>query len=161
MISKAVIKYARISPRKVRMCISLIRGRYADEALAMLKNTNKRASAVLIKLLNSAIANAKRLPNIKEQDLYVSKVFADGGTMLKRFKAQAMGRASMIRRRTSHITLELDLKEQPPVEPAKIAKKPRRKEAVIAETPAAKPRVKKQAPSIKEKSIEEGAKSGA
>ena len=111
MISKAVVKYLRISPRKVREVIYLVRGKNADQALGILKNTNKKAAVLLTKLLNSAIANTKRLPNIREEDLYISSISADGGPSLKRFKAQALGRATMIKRRTSHITIELDMKE--------------------------------------------------
>jgi large subunit ribosomal protein L22 len=118
MISKAVAKYLRISPRKVRVVIDLIKGRNAISARGILSNTNKKAAAILLKVLNSAIANAKRIPNMREEDLYICDLRADGGPMLKRFKAQAMGRAAMIKRRTSHITLKLDTRE------SKISEKP-------------------------------------
>jgi len=108
MISKATIKYLRISPRKVRLVIALIKGKSAIEALSILKATNKKAAFLLSKVLNSVIANAKRLPNIDEKYLYISKISADGGPSLKRYKAQALGRATMILKRTSHIRIELD-----------------------------------------------------
>lgn len=112
MISKAVGRYLRVSPRKAREVITLIKGKHVNDARDILNNTNKRSALFLMKLLNSAIANAKRIPNTSEEDLYISDLYADGGPALKRFKAQAMGRASMIKRRTSHITVKLDLKEE-------------------------------------------------
>ncbi|MFH1868237.1 MAG: 50S ribosomal protein L22 [Candidatus Omnitrophota bacterium] len=112
MISKAVARYLRVSPRKVREVICLVKGKNAIEARDILSNTNKRAANLLGKVLNSAIANAKRIPNINEEDLYISDLFADGGPSLKRFKAATMGKATMIKRRTSHITVKLNMREQ-------------------------------------------------
>jgi large subunit ribosomal protein L22 len=111
MISKAVIKYTRLSPRKARTVISLIKGKNVKYALGMLANANNRASETLHKLLKSAVANARRFPNVSEDELYVSDVYADGGPVLKRFRAEAMGRASVLRRPTSHITIILDTKK--------------------------------------------------
>jgi len=108
MISKAVGKYIRISPRKTRLVIDLIRGKQVDEALSILNSTNKKASSFLLKLLNSAVANAKRFPNIQEESLFVSRIYADGGPTMKRYRAEPMGRASVLIKRTSHIVLELD-----------------------------------------------------
>jgi len=127
MISKATTKYLRISPRKVRLVIALIKGESATKALSILKATNKKAAFLLSKVLNSAIANAKRLPNIDEEHLYISKISADGGPSLKRYKAQALGRATMILKRTSHITIELDAKipKKQPKEPKPAAKGPK------------------------------------
>ncbi|MFH1644809.1 MAG: 50S ribosomal protein L22 [Candidatus Omnitrophota bacterium] len=110
MLAKAIVKYAKISPRKIREVIDLVRGKDALEALAVLKATNKKASGILVKGLNSALANTKKLPNVNEEKLYISRIFADGGPFLKRFMAQAQGRATTIRKRTSHITIELDMK---------------------------------------------------
>ena len=114
MISKAIGRHIRISPRKAREVSLLIKGKYADEALNILGNTNKKAAKLLIKILGSAIANAKRFPNMHQEDLFISCILIDGGPCLKRYKAQAMGRAAMIKRRTSHITLELDQREPRP-----------------------------------------------
>jgi len=132
MIAKAVSRYIRISPRKTRLVIDLIRGRQVDEALSILYSTNKKATAFLIKLLNSAIANAKRFPNVQQESLYVSKAHADNGPVMKRFRAEPMGRASVLRKRTSHITLELDTR----------AIKPKAKDTKKADGVAA-PRAKK------------------
>jgi len=108
MISKARIKYLKISPRKLRLVLPLVRNKSVSMALATLEHTNKKASLLVYKAIASAAANAKRFPNVSEEDLYVSQIFADGGPMLKRFKARPMGMANTIRKRTSHLTVELD-----------------------------------------------------
>lgn len=110
MISKATLRYMRISPRKVRPVIALIKGKKAEDAIAILYSVKKKASAILIEAINSAVANARRIPGMDASNLYVSSLIANGGPQLKRFRAASMGRASSIRKRTSHITVELDAK---------------------------------------------------
>lgn len=105
---KAVARFVRISPYKVRKVAALIRGRDVNSALAILENTNKRAAIFLGRALKSAIASAKQTGKFKQDELYISKVIADDGPMLKRYRAAAFGRATMIRKRTSHISIELD-----------------------------------------------------
>jgi large subunit ribosomal protein L22 len=121
-VTRAKVRFVRISPRKVRQVIDLIRGKDVEQALRVLDNLNKKAARIVSKVLNSAIANAQNNHGLKIQDLYISRIFADQGPMLKRYRAASMGRAVMIRRRTSHITVELDLKT-PPVEKVKGGKK--------------------------------------
>jgi large subunit ribosomal protein L22 len=104
----AKVKFVRISSSKVRIVIDLIRGKKVDEAVAVLKNTPAAASPVVEKLLNSAIANAKNNKGMLRDDLIVAECFADQGPTLKRFRPRAQGRASRIRKRTSHITIILD-----------------------------------------------------
>ena len=104
----AKVKYIRISSSKVKLVIDLIRGKNVGEAIAILKNTQKAASPVVEKLLNSAIANAESTKGLLRDDLFVAEVFADMGPTLKRFRPRAQGRASRIRKRTSHITIILD-----------------------------------------------------
>ncbi|MFU0799786.1 MAG: 50S ribosomal protein L22 [Xylanivirga thermophila] len=104
----ATAKYVRISPRKVKIVIDLIRGKRVDEALAILQNTPKAASQPVIKLVNSAIANAENNLGLDRNDLYVAEIFANQGPTLKRIRPRAMGRAARIRKRTSHITVVLD-----------------------------------------------------
>jgi large subunit ribosomal protein L22 len=104
----AKVKYIRISSSKVKLVIDLIRGKNVGEAIAILKNTQKAASPVIEKLLNSAIANAESTKGLLRDDLFVAEVFADMGPTLKRFRPRAQGRASRIRKRTSHITIILD-----------------------------------------------------
>ena len=107
---RAIAKYIRISSRKVKIVIDLIRGKQIDEALAILMNTPKSAAPVVEKLLNSAIANAVNNLNWDRESLYVAEVFADQGPTLKRYWARSHGRADTILNRTSHITVVLDQK---------------------------------------------------
>lgn len=112
MIAKAQARYIRITPRKFRQIIPLIKGRNPEEAIAVLTNVKKRASEYAIELLKSAIANAKRLhQGIDVSDLYISNILANCGPSLKRYRAASMGRASPILKRTSHILVELDVRE--------------------------------------------------
>ena len=98
MQAKAILKYARISPRKVSIVLDLIRGKSVDEAKGILKNTRKAASEYLIKLLDSAVANA-------EDNLYVSECYVCPGPTLKRMMPRARGSADRILKRTSHMTI--------------------------------------------------------
>jgi len=108
MITRAVLRYVRISPRKVRPVISLVKGKRPSEAIAILFSVKKKASLLLIDLLESAMANARRMQGVDVDNLYISNLIANGGPQMKRFRAGSMGRAGMIRKRTSHITVELD-----------------------------------------------------
>jgi large subunit ribosomal protein L22 len=112
MVSKAIARFIRISPRKTRLVANAVKGKDISEALAILSNTNKRASGVIEDVLRSAINNAKRHQDIDQNSLFISKLLVDGGPALKRFRAASMGRAAMIKHRTSHITVELDTRPQ-------------------------------------------------
>ena len=103
--ARAVLKYARISSRKVKIVLDLIRNKPVGVAMGILKNTPKSASAYLEKLLASAIANAVNNHNMDVNKLYVSECFATQGPTLKRVRPRAQGRAFRILKRTSHITL--------------------------------------------------------
>ena len=107
----ATLKYARISARKVKIVIDLIRGKNVDEALATLKYTPKAASEIVEKLLKSAIANAENNHYMAHEKLYVAEVFANQGPTLKRIRPAAKGSAVRIRKRTSHITIILRERE--------------------------------------------------
>ena len=111
MEAKATLKYARISPRKVKIVLDLIRGKDAGTAMAILKNTNKSASEYLVKLLGSAIANADNNFNMDVSRLYVSECFVCPGPTLKRIMPRARGSANRILKRTSHVTLKVKEKE--------------------------------------------------
>ena len=104
----AVAKYIRISPDKVRIVLNIIRGLNYNEAIAVLKHTNKSACEPLIKLVNSAAANAENNMGLNKNDLFIAECFADGGPILKRVRPRAQGRAFRINKRTSHITVILD-----------------------------------------------------
>ena len=105
---RAVARYIRISSRKVKIVIDLIRGKKVDEALAILMYTPKSAAPVVEKLLRSAIANAENNLGMDHESLYVAEVFANQGPTLKRYWARSHGRADTILKRTSHITVVLD-----------------------------------------------------
>ena len=104
----AIARYVRISSRKVKIVIDLIRGKKVDEALAILMYTPKSAAPVVEKLLNSAIANAENNLSMNRDSLYVAEVYANQGPTLKRYWARSHGRADQILKRTSHITIVLD-----------------------------------------------------
>lgn len=105
MEAKARLKYARISPRKVKIVLDLIRGKDVAQAMAILKNTPKSASEYLTKLLRSAVANAENNFNMDASKLYVSECFVCPGPILKRIMPRAQGRAFRILKRTSHVTI--------------------------------------------------------
>lgn len=105
---KAIARYIRISPSKVRIVMDTIRGKSYVEAAAILANTPKAASPVLLKVLNSAAANAENNLNLSKSDLYVAECYADQGPTLKRVMPRAKGSAARIDKRTSHITVILD-----------------------------------------------------
>ncbi len=107
LIAKAYARYIRVSPRKLRIVIDLIRGKKVNQALLILKNINKRARVSVEKALRSALSNARRNPHVLHDDLFISRITADQGPTLKRFRAAAMGRATTIRKRTAHLSIEL------------------------------------------------------
>ena len=105
---RAIARYVRISSRKVKVVIDLIRGKSFAEAQAILEFTPKAASEVVKKVLQSAAANAENNLDMSRDNLFVAEVYANQGPTLKRFRPRAQGRASRIRKRTSHITVVLD-----------------------------------------------------
>jgi len=107
LVAKARTKYIRLSPRKARVVIDLIRGENTNRALAILANINKKAKIVVEKTLKSAISNAQQNSAIDADGLFISKITADKGPTLKRFRAAAMGRATTIRHRSVHLSVEL------------------------------------------------------
>jgi len=109
---KAKLKYLRISPRKVRLVADLIRGKNIEEAQDILKFTVKRASLPLNKLLDSAISNAKNNFHLNPDVLYIKKITVDEGPKYKRWMPRMRGQAYQIKKKTSHITLILDEKEE-------------------------------------------------
>ena len=104
---KASLKYLRIAPRKVRLVADLIRGLDVEEAKSLLSLERKRAAKSLLKLLNSAISNAKNNFHLSEDNLYIKTIRVDQGPTLKRYFPRAQGRATLIQKKTSHIFIEL------------------------------------------------------
>ncbi len=109
MIVKAENKHVRLAPPKVRQVMDLIRGKDVSAAEAILINLNKRPKENILKILRSAIANAK-VKGFTQEQLYISKIICNVGPVWKRYKAAAFGRAAPLKRRTAHIKIELDLK---------------------------------------------------
>lgn len=107
LVARATVKYERMSSRKVAIVANLIRGKNADEAMAILKFTQKAGAEVLTKLLKSAIANAENTKNMTHSKLYVAEIYSNQGPTLKRIRPAAKGSAVRIRKRTSHTTIVL------------------------------------------------------
>ncbi len=104
---RAILKKASISPRKARLVVDLVRGCQYDEALQILSLTNKKASALVKKLIMSASENAMQKETVDKRRLFVSEAFVDDGPTQKRWLPRAQGRATPIRKRSSHITIKL------------------------------------------------------
>ena len=103
--AKATVSTVRITPRKVRLVIDLVRGKSVQEAIAILENTAKSAAPVVKKLINSAVANAKNNYEMDENNLFIKSIYANEGIRMKRFMPRAKGSASSLTKRTSHITV--------------------------------------------------------
>ncbi|MBW6440571.1 50S ribosomal protein L22 [Patescibacteria group bacterium] len=134
----AHLRNLRTSPRKVRLVANVIRGMKVDEAKIQLEFLGKKSSDPILTLMNSAIANAKHNFDLSDKGLYVSKIFVNEGVTLKRWIPRAMGRASAIHKRTSHITivLEGEKNEVKPADKNEVVEEPKndaKKEAVKPE----------------------------
>lgn len=108
---KATVMYASISASKIKIVADLVKGKNVVEAMAILRYTPKAASAILIKLLKSAVANAENNNNMDAEKLFVTEAYANQGPTAKRIQPRAQGRAYRILKRTSHITLVVKEKE--------------------------------------------------
>ena len=108
----ATAKYVRVSPRKAGDVAAMIRGKKVAEAKAILALSPRGAAKLVGKVLDSAVANAETNNNMDADDLWVVRAYADPGPTIKRFRPRAMGRASRIRKRTSHITVSVDEKKE-------------------------------------------------
>jgi ribosomal protein L22 len=111
VIVRAQAKYVRHAPRKARLVVDHIRGKSIDEARAILQHTPRAAAVDVLKLLESAVANAENNHELVADDLVVRKAYVDEGPTLKRYRPRALGRATRIRKRTSHMTIQLSPKE--------------------------------------------------
>jgi len=116
MVSKALLRQVRVSPRKMRLVVDLIRGRDVNEAYSILRFSKKAAAVPVEKTLRSAVSNAQQKAESQNElldpdDLYVSEAYVNEGSTIKRWRARAMGRATPIMKRASHLTIVLDRKE--------------------------------------------------
>ncbi|MBI4341712.1 MAG: 50S ribosomal protein L22 [Candidatus Omnitrophica bacterium] len=109
MLAKASVRYLRITPRKAGYMITPLRQQTVAKALAVLSAANRRAAGPVAKLVASAFANARqKQPELRAEDVIISRVFANEGPRWKRFRAGGFGRAQRILKRTTHITVELE-----------------------------------------------------
>lgn len=111
MEARAYARYLRLSPLKARLVVDLIRGKSVREAMAILTYTPNKAAYYLKKVLKSAVANAENNYNMDADNLYISEVYANPGPIMKRYKPRARGRADVMQRRTSHLTVVVKEKE--------------------------------------------------
>lgn len=111
VVVRAQARYVRTAPRKARLVIDHIRGKSVDEARAILTHTPRAAARDVAKLLDSAIANAENNHELVADDLVINQAYVDEGPTLKRYRPRALGRATRIRKRTSHLTITLSPKE--------------------------------------------------
>ena len=105
MEAKAIANTVRITPRKARLVLDLIRGKDIKEAQAILMFTPRAASPIILKVLNSAVANATHNLNLDAANLYVKEIYANEGVVMKRMMPRAKGSGDIIKKRTSHITV--------------------------------------------------------
>ena len=105
---KASLKFARMAPRKIRLVADMVRGKDVNEAIQILTFVNKKSAPILKKLVQSAVANADQAKTIDLDTLYVKHISVDQGPTLKRYMPRAMGRASEIKKKTSHVNLILE-----------------------------------------------------
>jgi large subunit ribosomal protein L22 len=103
--AKAVEKYIRMSPRKIKYVVDMIKSKNIEDAVDVLSLTPKKAAPILKKAIQSAVANATENHKMKEEDLFISKILVSEGPTLKRIKPRARGRATRIRKRTSHLSV--------------------------------------------------------
>ncbi len=108
MEAHSVTKHVRISPRKARLVLDLIRGKRVEEALHTLRFVPRKAALIIAKTVRAAVANAESTQNIDVDDLFVKRAFVDEGVTWKRFIPRAHGRATRVNKRTSHITVVVD-----------------------------------------------------
>lgn len=113
MVSTARFSYVRLSARKARYVVDLVRNKSVNEALSILNRTQKKGAIIVQKLIQSAVANAKTKSEIDQANLKIAKITADTAPMFKRWRSMSMGRAGMIRKRMSHLLIELDAKGAP------------------------------------------------
>jgi len=111
IVVRAQAKYVRCAPRKARLVVDHIRGKSVGDARAILTHTPRAAARDVLKLLESAVANAENNHELDPDDLVIRKVYVDEGPTLKRYQPRALGRATRIRKRTSHMTIQLSPKE--------------------------------------------------
>lgn len=125
MVTRALEKYLKISPKKLRLVASLVSKKKVNDAIYLLLNLNKKGAAMIKGVIESALNNARRKPEktFDINELYISKISVNMGPALRRFRSMSMGRAGEIRKRTSHVLVELDAPRKIPGKNARVSKK--------------------------------------
>ncbi len=141
---RATAKFVRISPRKARLVIDQVRGVSIAEAERTLQFMNKKAAEPVLKLIKSAVANAEHNNKQKKEHLYIAEITANDGFTMKRWRPRAFGRATKIRKRTTHLTVVLDETEEYKQEAAAKAKKAKKTAKAKKESATKKPEAKKE-----------------
>ena len=108
MESRAIARYLHMSPQKARLVVDMVRGRNVNEALQVLTLSPKKPASIVAKVIRSAVANATQKEDLDVDALFIKRIFVDEGPTMKRWRPRAMGRATRIRKRTSHVTVILD-----------------------------------------------------
>lgn len=112
MESRAVSRYLRVAPRKARLVADMVRGERVGDALGLLQHVPKKAARAVVKALKSVVANAESTQRVDVDQLYIKRITVDAGPVAKRFVPRAHGRATMIRKRTAHLTVVVDERER-------------------------------------------------
>lgn len=112
MEARAIARYVRVTPRKARVVVDLVRGKSVPQAQEILAFTNRAVAETVEKTLNSAVANAEHLHHVRPESLFVKEAYVDEGPTLKRIRPRAKGSASRIRKRSSHITIVVATREE-------------------------------------------------
>jgi large subunit ribosomal protein L22 len=112
MEARAIARYVRVSPRKARLVVDMVRGKSVTDATNILRFTQRGAAEPVAKVLASAAANAEHNLKVKPETLFISQAFVDEGPTIKRIRPRAMGRAFRIRKRSSHITIVVKQREE-------------------------------------------------
>ena len=105
-------RYLRVAPRKARLIANMVRGKRVGDALALLRHVPKKAARAVVKALKSVVANAENTQRVDVDRLYIKRISVDGGPVAKRFMPRAHGRATVIRKRTAHLTVVVDERER-------------------------------------------------
>ncbi|MCK5044857.1 50S ribosomal protein L22 [Candidatus Parcubacteria bacterium] len=143
MLVTAKFRYLHIAPRKVRLVVDSVRGKKVEQAQTILTFMVKRSAAPMLKLLNSAVANAENSFQLDKSNLYIAKITVDEGPKYKRWHAQSRGRAAEILKRTSHVTIVLEETEPQAVKTKKKEDKPEKKTTKAVKAKKALPKIEK------------------
>jgi large subunit ribosomal protein L22 len=108
MEARVISRHLHIAPRKARLVADLVRGKRVGEAIGLLQHLPKKAAPMLVKALKSVVANAENTQRVDVDQLYIKRIMVDGGPTAKRFLPRAHGRATSLRKRTSHLTVVVD-----------------------------------------------------